>query len=129
MTTTATHTPTPWKAVSGQGAHYRDWYIRQGEKREDGSWPAVAKCCSSNIGARIVCESNAKFIETACNAHDDLLAAVRDDVRQIESLADRLSATVPPGHVDYISKSDAAAALRAIAAERRAAIRKAGGEA
>lgn len=76
-TTTAAHSPTPWKAVSGQGAHYRDWYIRQGEKREDGSWPAVAKCCSSNIGARIVCESNAKFIETACNAHDDLLAACK----------------------------------------------------
>ena len=34
-------------------------------------------------------------------------ALLEDAARQLLRLAERLAATVPPGHVDYISKADA----------------------
>ncbi len=83
----AKHTPGPWNPVTGQGAHHRDIYIRHGERQPDGTWPAVAKCTSTGIGARVVVEANARLIAAA----PDLLAACRDAASQIDYLRRRLS--------------------------------------
>lgn len=86
MTTkTQTHTEGRLTPVTGQGAHHRDIYLRVGGRREDGTWPAIAKCCSSNIGARVVVEGNGNRLAACWNAClginpeavPDLLAALR----------------------------------------------------
>jgi len=81
MTTPApSFTPGPWTAVTGQGAHIRDWYIRAGVRRDDGTWPAVARCCSSGIGGRATVEANAAFIAAA----PDLYAACSEVLQGLE---------------------------------------------
>jgi hypothetical protein len=39
--------------------------------------------------------------------------------RELDALAERLAANVPPGHVDYISKAEAARWAERLAAEAR----------
>lgn len=65
------HTPGRWHAVTGQGAHINDWYIRAGERREDGTWPAVARSCSAGICNKATVEANVRLMAAA----PDLLAA------------------------------------------------------
>ena len=60
----STHTPGPWTAVQGQGAHHRDVYIRAGERIE-GGWPAVARCCSSRVGSFATVQANGRLIAAA----------------------------------------------------------------
>lgn len=56
------HTSGPWTAVQGQGAHHRDVYIRAGERKPDGEWPAVARCCSSRVGSFATVKANGQLI-------------------------------------------------------------------
>ena len=63
------HTEGRLTPVTGQGAHHRDIYLRIGDKRSDGSWPAVAKCCSSTVGARVVVEANGALLAAAWNSY------------------------------------------------------------
>lgn len=44
-------------------------------------------------------------------------ATIPDIAKQLETLAERLLANVPPGHVDYISKHDAGAWAKILAME------------
>jgi len=85
MTTETTATPTPGMltCVSGQGAHHRDIYLRHGNKQPDGSWPAVAKCCSTRVGSRATVDANARLLTAAWNSYmrhtaDPLAAAEAD---------------------------------------------------
>lgn len=72
----AAFTPGPWHPVSGQGAHHNDVYIRAGERHADGSWPAVAKCCSSGIGGRVAVQANSQLIAAAPDLYEACKALV-----------------------------------------------------
>ncbi len=51
----------------------------------------------------------------------ELGESIRNMARTADAIAERLDAKVRPGHVDYISKADAAAACRALARKAREA--------
>lgn len=104
----AAFTPGPWYPVTGQGAHHRDIYIRAGERRADGTWPAVAKCCSSGVGTHVTVQQNGRLIAAA----PDLYEALADVAMLADQHAERY-----PGDRDAV----------ALAARVRAALAKAGG--
>lgn len=59
------HTPTPWHAEQFGGSQ---WAVRHGADRH------FRFVCLTSQGND---QANAKFIVKACNAHDDLVAAVK----------------------------------------------------
>ena len=64
----AQHTPTPYEAIEiDQDGEYREWLIRNDKGR------AVARIDMVNAEGA----ANAAYIVRACNAHDDLVAALR----------------------------------------------------
>ena len=99
------HTPRPWTAVTGLGAHNRDMYIRAGERRPDGTWPVVAKCCSTAIGARVVVEANAALIAAA----PDLLAACKGLRAVIHDYMTHAEQRDCAAHIEAADKAIAAA--------------------
>lgn len=64
---TATHTPTPWNVTRDEN-HVRA-LIR------DAGFMRVAECGRAFVPG--IAEANAAFIVRACNAHDELVAALR----------------------------------------------------
>jgi hypothetical protein len=107
----AKHTPGPWKAITGQGAHHRDWYIRAGEKLPGAIHPpAVARTCSSGVGGMSCVEANARLIASA----PDLLAALEALVKD----AAECEVDGEPSQVDGIQWDDVLAARAAIAKAR-----------
>jgi hypothetical protein len=103
------HTPTPWHvggmgsaiAVHHKGQPFRVWAADGG---------GVADVCTRRqLGADDAPEekANAAFIVRACNAHDELVAALHHIA----------TGDVRPGHVEYISKARMAEIARAALAK------------
>lgn len=99
-----THTPTPWH--TGGTFHYPN------KPDTQNVWSAAKH---GDQSGHIVCEqaeiADAAFIVKACNAHDDLVAALM----KIAGSDER------PGHVAYIRKGEVARIARAALAKAGAA--------
>ncbi|WP_036305437.1 hypothetical protein [Methylopila sp. 73B] len=74
------HTPTPW-AVCGSDEHWIDIKPAREKRRISLSIATVATCT-------VDAEANAAFIVRACNAHDDLVAALKAMVSDAVELAE-----------------------------------------
>jgi hypothetical protein len=66
-----THTPGPWKA--GEAAWFRG---RANDDTESGKRPITSG--AHGVIANVYGSANAEFIVRACNAHDELLAALKE---------------------------------------------------
>lgn len=109
------HTELPWVAIEGDTLNpERPWGVSCYLSREaceeidgdDATWPSrtevIAEVCDGEPG---VAEADAKFIVRACNAYDELLAALR------QARADILDPNRGPhGTGPAIAKIDAAIA-------------------
>jgi hypothetical protein len=90
MTQATKHTPTPWKvsgptyytAERGNAAPYAGVSIKAA------SGESVCTIPSSVKRGALQRDADYQFIVTACNAHDELVAALRDCVQAIESEID-----------------------------------------
>lgn len=71
------HTPTPWEACGN--------LVRTARTDVDPSGLLVCDC-PANVGNRI---EDAAFIVRACNAHDDLVAALRKAEFTLQTLTSR----------------------------------------
>lgn len=71
------HTPEPWSVDKRPVDKRNKWWIR-GPKTKAGFEPAVASI--PNLGGYDERAANAEFIVRACNAHDDLLAAMQEAI-------------------------------------------------
>lgn len=68
-----THTPTPWRYCKTNGSPTSGQHMIAGSK--PGYLAEIRDCGSGDVSA------NAAFIVRACNAHDELVAALRDIAR------------------------------------------------
>jgi hypothetical protein len=69
-----THTPGPWKA--GEAAWFRG---RAHDDTESGKRPITSTAPGARgVIANVYGRANAEFIVRACNAHDELLAALKE---------------------------------------------------
>ena len=139
MTTTAKHTPLNWHRGEPNQTEYQD----------GSNWVVPIYAVNANPGDRMPAEAratdrkqaraNADLIITACNAHDDLLAAcnaaleertLRDELSSIGARArSKHTQTVESIRLDETRKREILARIIEIGRITRAAIRKAGGEA
>ena len=101
---------------------YRVW-IRSTVDGDD--WAQVVS--SKEYGDAETTLKRAEYICRAVNAHEALVAALRDHARQLERMAERLAADVHPAHVDAITKNRAAEWAKALAVEAGAALVRAKG--
>lgn len=74
-------------------------------------------------------ENDLRYIEYIEATNAELRESVKDATRQLEAVSVKLTAAVPPGHVEYISKARAAAALEAVISAARVVLAKAEGKA
>lgn len=82
MSNAAKHTPTPW-AVESDNSSPSIYVIQDWEAQHiHPSWNCVANIWS--VQKRQVQEANAAFIVQACNAHDDLVEALKYATSEIE---------------------------------------------
>lgn len=83
-------TPGPHFAVTGQGAHHRDWYIR------DSRGVAIARCCSAGVGAAKTVEANARLFAAASRLYEYAMAADAHDrvLREEDGAFDRFEDTI-----------------------------------
>lgn len=114
-TTTAKHSPTPWKVlpdthkIGGHPNHLFRFIATANWTEDDGDFSATGEIIAKLTDSQNIA-ANASFIVRACNAHDDLLAALKNLLGGIE-----LQGVFSHDHPDLVAA--------------RAAIRKAGGEA
>jgi len=127
------HTPGPWKVVIdgtywGRGPAVVTDYPYY----EDDAPCEIADCGTSEVNERGEwtrtqdaddIEANARLIAAA----PDLLEALKVVASTLEKLEAGLAAKVPPSHIAYVSKQDAANVCRALRDRSLAAIAKAEG--
>lgn len=86
------HTPTPW-------------VLEDRRKRGEGfSIKSPTAHYSSCLVAHYIGENDANFIVRACNAHDDLVAALKDIATSDVYLSDDGKAHVMPNRIQEIAK-------------------------
>lgn len=95
----STHTPTPWVWDKSRGVVYI--CLRSGKR------------IAMMIGAVLAEEDDATFIVSACNAHDDLITALKAMVAYDD--------TGPESHVDFMLTYDNAMKLARAALAKAAA--------
>jgi len=134
---TTKHTPTPWAVGFSDGSG--------GATKDNGAWitagdhPAikdtrnvipVVRGGQDDWGVRVgvVNPDDAAYIVRACNAHDDLVEALKECHRFAQAIADMTQS----GDIRRLSQSSPGVTIktdaRNVAEQARAALSKAGGE-
>lgn len=86
------HTPGPW--------HAEEWTCHAPTTVRAADGVVVAECATGRAIDNAI--ADAAFIVRACNSHDDLLAALREAVEQLE----RNFITVPENWLAAIAKAE-----------------------
>jgi hypothetical protein len=78
------HTPGPWRNAPWTCHAAVSILADTGDTRAGQPWPTLIADCAPIDGYSASAEPNARFIVRACNAHEDLLAALRQLLADVE---------------------------------------------
>lgn len=83
---TKNHTPTPWHLEVGGNNEYEQRYYIECRKGVMPDYPGCTTIVDPELG--ITREEDAEFIVRACNAHDDLVAALQRCMKTLGGIGD-----------------------------------------